>query len=109
MLRKSRTVFTLPATGFGSNSRTRKSKVIPTDVIFQHHFIVSLEDRLFELVSQLLCYLLDLSVMKSDSQASTFVQGMFICDIKVIPCSPSLKNREQVVHEQEVDGLVDII
>ena len=86
-----------------------KYLVIPTDVIFQHHLVVSLENRLVELVSQLLCCLLNLSGTKSDSQASTFVQGMFICNIKIIPCSPSLQNKEQVVHEQEVDGLVDII
>lgn len=46
---------------------------------------------------------------KSDSQVSAFVQGMFICNVKIIPSSPSLKNREQVVHEQEVDGQVNII
>lgn len=88
--------------------KSPKFLVICTDVIFQHHLIVSLENRLVELVSQLLYCLLNLLGTKSDSQASTFVQGMFICNVKIKPCFAFIKNKEQVVHEQKVHGLVDV-
>lgn len=46
--------------------QSEKYIVTPTDVIFQHHLIVSLENRLVELVSQMLCCLSRLSGMKND-------------------------------------------
>lgn len=48
-----------------------KYVVILTDNIFQHHLILSLENRLVELLSQLLCFLVNLAGVKRDSQAST--------------------------------------
>lgn len=47
--------------------------VIHTDIIFQHHLILSVENRLVELVSQLLYFLVNLSGVKRDSQASTSI------------------------------------
>lgn len=48
--------------------------VIRTDIIFQHHLILSVENRLVELVSQLLYFLVNLSGVKRGSQTSTSVQ-----------------------------------
>lgn len=54
--------------------KSLKYVVILTDRIFQHHLILSLENRLVELLSQLLCFLVNLAGVKRDSQASTSVQ-----------------------------------